>query len=109
HLAQLFVFPSHREGFPNVLLQAGAMQLPIICSAIPGNIDIVSDQQTGLIFETANETAMSTQIHYALNQPEQMKKMAAILQQNIVKDYPRENIWQNILEAYNSLLNLDHQ
>lgn len=109
HIAQLFVFPSHREGFPNVLLQAGAMALPVICSRIPGNIDIVTHQQTGLIFETANKTEMKEQIEYALNHPQQMANMAVQLQQIITKDYRRENIWQNILTTYNSLLNLAHQ
>jgi glycosyltransferase involved in cell wall biosynthesis len=109
HIAQLFVFPSHREGFPNVLLQAGAMELPIVCSRIPGNIDIVTHQQTGLIFETANETAMQEQIEYALDHAQQMENMAAQLQQIITRDYRRENIWQNIFVTYNSLLNLAHQ
>jgi glycosyltransferase involved in cell wall biosynthesis len=109
HIATYFVFPSHREGFPNVLLQAGAMQLPIICSRITGNADIVTDQQTGLIFEKANEQHMEKQIEYAINNPQQMQQMALNLQHIIIKDYKRENIWQNILAAYNSLLNLNNQ
>jgi glycosyltransferase involved in cell wall biosynthesis len=108
HIANLFVFPSHREGFPNVLLQAGAMQLPIVCSQIPGNIDIVTHQQTGLIFERANEAMMQEQIEYALTHRQQMTEMAGQLQQIVIADYRRENIWQNILATYNSLLHLAH-
>ncbi len=48
-IADYFVFPSHREGFPNVLLQAGAMQLPVICSNIPGNVDLIINNETGII------------------------------------------------------------
>jgi glycosyltransferase involved in cell wall biosynthesis len=50
-LAHYFVFPSYREGFPNVLLEAGAIQLPIVCSRIGGNIDIVTDNKTGILFK----------------------------------------------------------
>jgi len=100
HIASYFIFPSHREGFPNVLLQAGAMQLPIICSRIAGNVDIVTDKQTGLIFETASE--------YAITNQDAMQTMAASLIEIIKTDYQRENIWQNILSAYKSLLHLNH-
>jgi glycosyltransferase involved in cell wall biosynthesis len=108
HIANYFVFASHREGFPNVLLQAGAMELPIICSRIAGNVDIVSDKQTGLIFDAANEMQMEQQIEYAINHSGEMQAMAVSLQQIIKKDYERENIWQNILSAYKSLLHLNN-
>jgi len=108
HVASYFVFPSHREGFPNVLLQAGAMQLPIICSRIAGNVDIVTDKQTGLIFETASEQQMEAQIEYALLNNATMQTMATTLMEIIKKDYQRENIWQNILSAYKSLLHLNN-
>lgn len=107
HIAGYFIFPSHREGFPNVLLQAGAMHLPIICSRIAGNVDIVTDKKTGLIFETANEQQMTDQIVFALNHSAEMQKMADDLLQIITKDYQRENIWQNMLQAYKSLLLLN--
>ena len=108
HIANYFVFPSHREGFPNVLLQAGAMELPIICSRIPGNIDIVEDKKTGLIFEPANEQQIEKQVEYAINNNAEMCDMAETLMQIIQKDYQRENTWQNILSSYKSLLHLNN-
>jgi glycosyltransferase involved in cell wall biosynthesis len=104
-LADLFVFPSHREGFPNVLLQAGAMGLPIICSHITGNIDIVTNDETGLIFEPGNEQQMLSMLQYAITHVQHMQTMAQKLQQVIREDYRQENIWQNILAAYKSLVN----
>lgn len=104
-LASLFVFPSHREGFPNVLLQAGAMGLPVICSHITGNIDIVTNNETGLIFEAGNEQQMLSLMQYAIAHPQHTQTMAVKLQQVVREDYQQENIWQNILAAYKSLVN----
>ncbi len=103
-VASCFIFPSHREGFPNVLLQAGAMQLPIVCSRIAGNVDIVEHNSTGLIFESGNEEQMAEQIEYAINHPQEMKTMADKLVAVINKDYRRENVWQSIYEEYEGLL-----
>jgi glycosyltransferase involved in cell wall biosynthesis len=105
HLADFFVFPSHREGFPNVLLQAGAMGLPVICSHIAGNIDIVTNNETGLIFDRGNEQQMLKLLQYALLHPQHMKTMAKKLQQDIIHNYQQENIWQSILQAYKNLVN----
>jgi glycosyltransferase involved in cell wall biosynthesis len=105
HLADFFVFPSHREGFPNVLLQAGAMGLPVICSQITGNIDIVTDNKTGLIFESGNEQQMLKLLEYAIANPMNMQTMAKQLQQEIQENYRQENIWQNMLKAYKTLVN----
>ena len=105
HLANLFVFPSHREGFPNVLLQAGAMHLPIICSHITGNIDIVINNETGLIFDRGNEQQMLKLLQYALANPQHMQTMAKKLHQQINENYRQENIWQNMLQAYKTLVN----
>ena len=105
HLADNFVFPSHREGFPNVLLQAGAMKLPIICSRIPGNIDIVENNETALIFDAGNESQIQSLILQALNQKEKMLGMATKLKQIICTEYPRTFIWQQLLHRYSFLEN----
>lgn len=103
HLADNFVFPSHREGFPNVLLQAGAMNLPIICSRIPGNVDIVENNETALIFDKGNESQIQSLILQAVNQKEKMLGMASKLKQVICTDYPRAFIWQQVLQRYSFL------
>jgi glycosyltransferase involved in cell wall biosynthesis len=105
HIADFFIFPSHREGFPNVLLQAGAMELPVICSHITGNIDIVTNNETGLVFDRGNEQQMLKLLQYALLHPQHMQTMSKKLQQEIKENYPQENIWQKIMEAYKSLVN----
>lgn len=103
-LANYFVFPSHREGFPNVLLQAAALQLPIICSQIEGNVDIVTHQQTGLIFAKQNIEQLQQHIEYAIANPAHMQQMANELYTIVQRDYKRENMWQNILERYKQLI-----
>lgn len=104
-LAHLFVFPSHREGFPNVLLQAAAMQLPIVCSAIAGNVDIVVDGQTGLLFAPGSEQALLAQTGFALQNPEKMREMAQKLYAEVQQFYRQQNVWATIHAEYVLLLN----
>lgn len=104
HLSDLFIFASHREGFPNVLLQAGAMKLPILCSQIPGNIDIVTNNETGLIFEKGNRDEIITKVEYSLQNKDRMNAMSELLFQQVHENYQREVVWSKMLEKYESLL-----
>ncbi len=103
-LANYFAFPSYREGFPNVLLEAAAMELPIICSRIAGNVDIVTDNETGLIFESMNEQALEDKLIFAINEPLQMKVMAKKLFETITTIYKRELFWKSMQAEYVNLL-----
>ncbi len=102
-LATTFVFPSHREGFPNVLLQAGAMKLPIICSSICGNIDIVQNHQTGLLFNTRNVQSLAEKIEYSLMQKPEMMQMASQLHDYIHREFKTTQVWEKILLEYSQL------
>lgn len=104
-IANFFVFPSHREGFPNVLLQAGAMELPIICSKIEGNVDIVSHKKTGLIFEKGNVTEMVELIKNSVEGTVNSLQMAITLRQEIETFYSNGFIWAELANTYEVLLN----
>ena len=103
--ADCFVFPSYREGFPNVLLEAAAMELPIVCSRIAGNVDIVTDNQTGLIFESRNEEDLHRKLTVALDEPGRMQILAATLKEQVTSSYKREAFWESMRNEYETLLN----
>ncbi|MBS1735206.1 MAG: glycosyltransferase family 4 protein [Bacteroidetes bacterium] len=99
-----FIFPSHREGFPNVLLQAGAMGIPVVCSRIPGNIDIVEDGKTGYIFKMGDENELRSCILKAMANKESTDEIAGNLLKNINDHFDRQIIWNEILKKYKMLL-----
>jgi glycosyltransferase involved in cell wall biosynthesis len=103
-IANVFIFTSHREGFPNVLLQSGSMQVPIVCTTIPGNVDVVDDNSTGLLFEVGNEIELENKIIFALNNEVKMKEMAHNLKIKIDTHFDRNKIWESILAEYKMML-----
>lgn len=103
-LADVLVHPSHREGFPNVLLEAGAMQLPVICSGIIGNTDIISQQKTGLIFPVKDAAVLKEALEFAFVKRDKMAQMAMSLYQEVTLNYSRPIIHQEIYDRYSQLL-----
>lgn len=105
-LANVFVFPSHREGFPNVLLQAGAMKCPIICSQITGNVDLIEPGSTGLLFKPRDVNELLLKLEFALDNPMEMLEMAENLQNIVRSKFERRYIQNLILLKYKELLAL---
>jgi glycosyltransferase involved in cell wall biosynthesis len=106
HLATLLLHPSYREGFPNVLLQAGAMGCSICCSRIEGNVDIVTHEETGLLFNKMDAEDLRRKLEWALHQPEKMKQFAQQLQTKVQQHFDRKFVQQCLKEEYLTLLNM---
>jgi len=106
-ICDLLIHPSHREGFPNVLLQAGAMMLPILCSNIPGNIDIVDHNKTGQLFEKGKQFSLETGLDNAINNYNELNDLAENLKAKIERDFSTTTIHNNILNFYNLKLDRD--
>jgi glycosyltransferase involved in cell wall biosynthesis len=104
HFAFALVHPSHREGFPNVLLQAGAMHCPIICSRIEGNVDIVDHEKTGLIFEARNQNDLQAMLEKALANPQALQQYAATLRAKIEQHFAQPIVHQYLHQRYLSIL-----
>ena len=103
-VCDLLIHASHREGFPNVLLQAGAMGCPIICSNIPGNIDIVTNGETGQFFEVKNKSDLASKIKFTIKNPEVVKEYSNHLQHLVISKFSRPTIHQAIYDRYKFLL-----
>jgi glycosyltransferase involved in cell wall biosynthesis len=65
--AALMLMGSHYEGFPNVLLEAGALGIPVIAFNAPGGImEIITDGENGLLVKDNDEKAFGVAIEKAL-------------------------------------------
>jgi glycosyltransferase involved in cell wall biosynthesis len=104
NLAIFLVHPSHREGFPNVLLQAGAMGCPIVCSDIDGNIDIVTNESTGLIFKVRDASSLKSTLLKALADPQTMRLYAERMRAHVIDNFEQTRYWKLLLDKYNSIL-----
>jgi glycosyltransferase involved in cell wall biosynthesis len=103
-LSYALIHPSYREGFPNVLLQAGAMLCPVICSAIDGNIDIVEHEKTGLLFEVRNQKDLFQKIEYALENKAHMQQYALELRKKIEQHFDQPIVHSLLQKKYSELL-----
>ncbi|MFC5623389.1 glycosyltransferase family 4 protein [Algoriphagus winogradskyi] len=103
-LADVLVHPSHREGFPNVLLEAGAMELPVICSDIIGNTDVITQQKTGLIFPVKNVEILKEAMEFAYVKRDKMAELAANLYQHVCENYERTQVQKGIFAQYERVL-----
>jgi len=104
HLCDYFVFPSHREGFPNVPMQAALMNCPVIASRINGNVDIVDHEVNGLLHEKGNKQELQEKMLYALQHPLIMKEQSERLKEKITDNYDRKVIHELIFERYKGKL-----
>jgi glycosyltransferase involved in cell wall biosynthesis len=102
--SRALVHPSHREGFPNVLLQAGAMLCPVICSGIGGNVDIVEHEKTGLIFEVKNQARLQERLEEALANPLVLQQYARALRSKIEQHYDQPIVHLYLRNKYRDVL-----
>lgn len=104
HIADMLIHASYREGFPNTLLQAGAMNCPIICTKIEGSVDIVTHGETGLIFQPGNAEDLLEKLSYGLAHPDEMKKFAVNLRQKVEEKFSQPYLYECIRKRYLELL-----
>jgi glycosyltransferase involved in cell wall biosynthesis len=104
-VSDCFVHASYREGFPNVILQSGSMGCPVVCSDIPGNIDIVENENEGFVFPVKNASALQKCMEQVLNNKDEAAQKVVTLQSKIQNCYDRKVFHNAIKNKYLELLN----
>ena len=102
-IADALVFPSYREGFPNVVLQAGAMGLPSIVSDINGCNEIIKEEENGLIISVKNAEAIYKAMKRLIENPALKNKLQNNARNMITEVYEQKVVWNALLKEYKSL------
>jgi len=102
-ISNILTFPSYREGFPNVVMQAGAMGLPIIATNINGCNEIIKEGENGLLIPPKNKESLKNAMLELLSDNEKRSMLASNARNHITRNYERREVWQMLLQEYQNL------
>jgi glycosyltransferase involved in cell wall biosynthesis len=102
-ISNIFVLPSYREGFPNVVMQAGAMDLPCVVTDINGSNEIIINNVNGVIIPSKNTDELKVALKRLILNPNERNEMAKVARQQIVQRFDQNLVWSELLKMYNSL------
>ena len=103
-IADALIFPSYREGFPNVVMQAGAMGLPSIVSDINGCNEIIIEGENGLIIPSKNVEKLKEKMLTLAKDKNLYTKLKGNSRRMIENRYEQSVVWNALLEEYEGLL-----
>ncbi|MEP2279093.1 glycosyltransferase family 4 protein [Maribacter sp.] len=103
-ISNALVFPSYREGFPNVVLEAGAMGLPAVVTDINGSNEIIEHGKNGYIVPSKNELLLLKAMTLFIEDKEMLSAMANNARTMITDRYEQNFVWQSILKEYQQIL-----
>lgn len=98
-LADIFLFPSYREGLSLSLMEAMSFSLPILASNIRGNIDLIDDAQGGYLFDPKNSYELTHLLDILLTDEVKRKKFGDYNKYKI-NDYSIENVLNEVVKYY---------
>ena len=103
-ISDALAFPSYREGFPNVVMQAGAMGLPSIVSDINGCNEIIIEGENGLIIPSKNVKKLKEKMLTLAKDKNLYIKLKENSRRMIENRYEQSVVWNALLEEYEGLL-----
>lgn len=104
HVCDLIVLPTHREGFPNVLVEAAAAGKPVVTTSATGAVDAVLDGKTGLVVDVGNAHALRSALARLLEEPERAEAMGAAGRQWATETFAPERVWAGLATLYREVL-----
>lgn len=102
--ADCFVLPSYREGFPNTVLEAGAMGLPSIVTDINGSREIIVEGENGFIVTPRDEEALFQAMLEMIRNKKNREYMAGKARGMIASRYEQSFVQKCLLDFYDEIL-----
>lgn len=102
--AIIHILPSHYEGLPTVLLEAMSCGLPVVATAVSGNLDVISDGENGILIPPKSPKKMADAISTLLDDETMRKELGKNARKTIEDKYTWDIICTNILKCYTQML-----
>lgn len=103
-MSDVFVLPSYREGFPNAVLQAGAMSLPSIVTDISGCNEIIVEGENGLIIPPKNQNELERAMLRLIEDHELRSLLKENARAMVITRFDKNLVWEELRKEYMEVL-----
>ncbi len=100
----IFTFPSHAESFGAVLIEAMAMERPVVSTNCDGVLDIVVERETGLFVPPRNANELAVQLAHLIDDPLLREAMGKAGRHRVVRHFNQKDHAAKLTQIYRSLL-----
>jgi glycosyltransferase involved in cell wall biosynthesis len=104
HVMDVLALPTHREGFPNVVLEAHAAGKPVVGARATGVVDAVVDGVDGILVLVGDSAALAEALGRLLKNKALAADMGRAGRERVLREFRQERIWGEMLKEYAALL-----
>lgn len=102
--SDVFVFPSYREGFPNVVIEACSMGLPCVVTDINGSREIINDGEQGLVVPPRNAQALAQAMERMITDRNLQERAKKQVRQHVEERWHSRIVWNALFDFYKEVL-----
>lgn len=108
YLIDILAFPTYREGFGNVSIEAQATGTPVVTTNATGSVDTVIDGETGFIVNVKDVKGLEKAIERFIKNPSLINEMGEKAKKHVREKFDSKIIWEGLVSLYKSgLSNLE--
>ena len=100
--ANIFCMPSYREGFGTVILEAAAMKVPAVATRIPGLVDAIEDNYSGILVELKNHQDLTAGLKKLLDDEELLASYSNNAYSRTKEHFTHQRISEELIQNYKS-------
>ncbi|MCR4831071.1 MAG: glycosyltransferase family 4 protein [Pseudobutyrivibrio sp.] len=104
--SDIYVFPSHQEGLPVALMEAMSVGMPIVCSEIRGNTDLISAGEGGYLFDSKDSKTLVSAIEHMLNTPVLQRKKMGERNIDVMKQFDKDTVNEIMRRIYENITHI---